>query len=562
MLFFAGQEKGITGMSTSSENTALQQSTRRQKLLRYLQALYPPGTPGELLAYVKYPFQRVFGWPHDLETFADRILALDEAGCETWLTINTLDGRAVRSRGKRTRGCEDEVTAVVSLAADIDGPKPGHDYPTQHEIYKALLAMPRYPSLIAVSGQKSGGLHVYWLLDQPYVIRGEADRRRIKDISRRWQALLRSKLGGRDMDSTYDLVRVLRPIGSTNRKYGTVVLEAHDLDPAMKAKVEADLGASLDEVPYDRDSIDELESALPAPPPPVVPGLREIALSDQQQPEAVVLAAQWLSRREPAIAATHGGGGGDAHTYDTAVSLVHGFGLSVEAALPLICQWNQYCVPTWSQDTLLRKLQCADAWQGDRPRGWQCRNSSQTTDLEDNCDISTQLMHCPTPKIYRMQALDTCEAVRLAIPCGNRRTCQACQSNWVVRNYKAIYRTLADASQGDPAAGGEKRDSSTLYAGEVDDAGLRAACKYLERGKKRHGASAHYVAILRPGGRRLLITLAPYGPGCQPVTERPLLNQQIYQALEAVPLDGKRGVTHSRGWLGKEKRPRRYAIAK
>ncbi len=551
-------------MITWSETTA-QRSTRREKLLRYLQALYPPGMPGELLAFVKKPFKRVFGRPDELEAFADRVAALDEAGYDTYLTINTIDGPAVRSRGRRARGCEKEVLAVVALVADVDaGPKPGHNYPTQRELYTALLEMPRYPSLIVVSGRKTGGLHVYWLLDKPYLIRSDADRQRIKSISRRWQELLRSKLAGRDLDSTYDLVRLLRPIGSTNHKYGTIVLEAHDLDPALRAEVEAKMGANLDDVPYDRDSIDAIESVLPPPPPVPEDGLPPIVLNDEQQAKVVSGANEWLSRREGAVAATHGGGGGDAHTYNTAVCLVHGFGLPVEAAFPLLCRWNQRCVPPWPHDLLLRKLQCASIWEGNKPRGWmwakvtlelnECRTSRDRTDLNTgNCDISTALRYCPTPKRFIIPPVGNSEAIRIAMPCGNRRKCEACRSNWVAKIYVAICRSLAETSACGPGIDAENGQLPAIYAGEVDDAGLRAACKYLERGKKQRGACAHYFSILRPGGKRLMVALAPYRRGCQPFADRPLLHRQIHQALQAVPLDGKRGITHSLGWFAEKK---------
>ncbi len=553
-------------MSTSCERVEIAPSPRRQKILRHLQALYPPGTPGELLAYVKTPFKRIFGRPDDLESFADQIVALDQAGCDTYLTINTLDGAAVRGRGLRARGCEAEVVAVVAIVADIDAvPKPGHDYPTQFEIHKALLEMPRYPSIVVVSGRKNGGLHVYWLLDKPYLIRDQADQHRLKNVSRRLQELLRSKLDGREMDSTYDLVRVLRPIGSTNYKYGTVVVEAHELDPAMKAQAEAGLGASLDDLPYDRDSIDEIEAALPPLPPLPDLSLPPIVIVDECQAEAVARAENWLSQRAPAIAASHGGGGGDAHTYNTAVCLVHGFGLPIDAALPLMWRWNRRCAPPWTQDGLRRKLQCADAWEGNRPRGWLCSAAmspnGQPNDLETHhCDIPTRLVYCPTPKIYKMRALDTLEPIRMAMPCGNRRCCEACRSNWVVRNYRAIERALADASLPGPQPDGIPDPSLRLYTGEVDAAGLRAACKYLERGKKRHGTSPHYVAILRPGGTRLLISLAPYAPRCLLLADPSQLRKEIDQALKEVPMNGNRGVTHSQGWLAKEKRPRRYAL--
>lgn len=518
------------------------------------------------MAYVKRPCKRVFGRPDNLEAFADSVMALDAAGDDVYLTINTIDGPVVRSRGLRARGREQQVVAVVALVADLDAsPKPGHNYPTQQEIYQALLAMPLYPSLIVVSGRRNGGLHAYWLLDKPYLICDDADRHRVKNLSRRWQELLRSKLDGRELDSTYDLVRVLRPIGSTNQKYGTVVLETHDLDSAMKLQVEASLGASLDDVPYDRDSIDAIESALP--PLSTAMNAPPAVVAEEGAAQAVLRAARWLSSRAPAIAASHGGGGGDSHTYDTAVCLIHGFGLAVDDAAPLMRQWNKLCLPPWSHGALERKLRCADAWDGDRPRGWLCglamsQNGERSGDLiTDNCDIPTKLAYCPTPKTFKMQALDTLEPSWVAIPCGNRRDCEVCRSNWIVRNYRTIYRALADLQvQLQSELDGQNREPLPSYVGEVDEAGLRAACKYLERGKKRRGACPHYLAILRPGGMRLLISFAPYGPGCRPVAEPSLVRQRIYQALEAVPLEGKRGVTHSRGWLIKQRRSRRYAL--
>ena len=48
--------------------------------LDHLQALYPPGTPGEVLAYVKNPFCRRFGVPANLPALARQIHELDCAG--------------------------------------------------------------------------------------------------------------------------------------------------------------------------------------------------------------------------------------------------------------------------------------------------------------------------------------------------------------------------------------------------------------------------------------------------------------------------------------------------
>lgn len=180
------------------------------KLEEYLASLYPTATPGDLLAYVKQPFCRRFGRASNLQWFAYQIRQLDRQGFDVYLTINALDGRSIRRRGQKTRGTEAEVTAVVGLVADIDAAgKAGHNYPTQPFILNALAALPLAPSIIVVSGKANGGLHVYWLLATPFVIRIDEDRSRIKGISERWQRLLKAKLAPYDLDSTFDLVRVL-----------------------------------------------------------------------------------------------------------------------------------------------------------------------------------------------------------------------------------------------------------------------------------------------------------------------------------------------------------------
>ena len=194
--------------------------------LDYLTALYRPSTPGALLAYAKLPtFTRLIGYPSGLHKFAERMLELDKAH-DVYLTVNTLDSKAIQARGEFARGLETEVAAVVALVADVDAEKPKHNYPPQSVILNTLADMPLQPSVIVVSGRADGGLHPYWLLAEPFTIRTEADRDRIKRVSKEWQRLLKSKLAPYELDSTFDLVRVLRPIGTTNKKYGSTVSAA------------------------------------------------------------------------------------------------------------------------------------------------------------------------------------------------------------------------------------------------------------------------------------------------------------------------------------------------
>ena len=138
----------------------------------------------------------------------------------------------------------------MALVADADAAgKDGHNYPPQGRILQALADMPVRASIVVVSGRQDGGLHVYWLFREPFLIEGDEDRQRIKSLSERWQRLLKSKLTPYDLDSTFDLVRVLRPIGTTNHKYGSTV-SALVFEPERRYRGQ------------------EFEEHLPAPPTP------------------------------------------------------------------------------------------------------------------------------------------------------------------------------------------------------------------------------------------------------------------------------------------------------
>ncbi|MEI8376804.1 MAG: hypothetical protein WCJ35_28650, partial [Planctomycetota bacterium] len=299
-------------------------------LADYLSALYPAGTTGELLAYVKEPFIRRFGSPDNLEDFARQIEELD-AKHDVYLLINSLDGDSVRSRGEYARGNETEVKAAVAFVVDIDATKPEHNYPTQPQIIDALAEMPLAPSIIVVSGKPDGGLHAYYLFDTPFIIGTDANRKRIKSISKRWQELLRAKLAPYELDSTFDLVRVLRPIGTTNKKYGSVVC----------AKVFQ---------PDRRFSVEEFESHLPPPqratytPPDNV-----------NRNVAIARASSYVATMPGAIS----GQGGHNATLTVACRLVEGFSLSFSDAMPIMQSWNTTCTPQWGEKDLVHKIEDA-----------------------------------------------------------------------------------------------------------------------------------------------------------------------------------------------------------
>jgi len=73
-------------------------------------------------------------------------------------------------------------------------------------------------------------------------------------------------------------------------------------------------------------------------------------------------AARYLACVDPAIA----GQGGHNQTFRAACSLVLGFGLTVDEAMPLLAEYNLRCEPPWSEKELLHKLESADKQTGER----------------------------------------------------------------------------------------------------------------------------------------------------------------------------------------------------
>ena len=77
-------------------------------------------------------------------------------------------------------------------------------------------------------------------------------------------------------------------------------------------------------------------------------------------------ARRYLAALPPAVS---GSGGHDA-TFHAACVLVHGFGLTLDEARPILHEWNARCLPPWHPADLEHKLVSAVATPTDRPRGY------------------------------------------------------------------------------------------------------------------------------------------------------------------------------------------------
>ena len=234
-----------------------------------------------------------------------------------YLTVNTLDSKAIQARGEFARGLETEVAAVVAIVADVNAEKPQHNYPPQSVILNTLADMPLQPSVIVVSGRARRRLTSYWLLAEPFTIRTEADRDRIKRVSKEWQRLLKSKLAPHELDSTFDLVRVLRPIGTTNKKYGSTV-------------------SALVFQPDRRFTVQDFEGHLPRPEP-----VRPWTPAPTARGNIIDRAAHYVTT----IPGNQRTGRTRRH-FSRCLRARQRFALSMADALPIMQGWNTTCTTT------------------------------------------------------------------------------------------------------------------------------------------------------------------------------------------------------------------------
>ena len=124
-----------------------------------------------------------------------------------------------RDEGKPgERGRANEVSVIPGCWADLDvgDHKNGRKYlPTMTDAMSFLNGLPIKPTIVVETG---GGVHAWWLFQEPLTISTDEERVAAGQVVGRWQMFLRRQLGQYDMDSTFDLARVLRIPGTGNHK--------------------------------------------------------------------------------------------------------------------------------------------------------------------------------------------------------------------------------------------------------------------------------------------------------------------------------------------------------
>lgn len=234
--------------------------------------------------------------------------ALQSKGAGVFITVNetTLKGRKAS-----------DIRAIRSLWVDLDL----KDAITEPD----FQSLPLPPTIITKSGH---GWHLYWVLAEPS---WDLDRARmlLKSIAHHL------KDWGAD-DSATDVARVLRLPGSWNLK-----------DPGNPVAVEltqCDLRLVYD--------MEDLEMVFPASESrkTMLPPMTKHVWADQLSgDDKVSQARRYLRAYPPAIS----GEGGNHRTYRAACLVVVDYDLGDQDALSVLSEWNQGCVPPWTEQDLV-----------------------------------------------------------------------------------------------------------------------------------------------------------------------------------------------------------------
>jgi hypothetical protein len=268
-------------------------------------------------------------------------------------------GLSLQDFGPTNRCAAEAVAGITGLWCDIDVCGPTHkatNLPATLEDAQELarsLGLP--PTLEVFSGY---GLQPYWEFTSSWIFRDDADRERAADLARRFQELLRenAKARGWTLDSTHDLARVLRLPGTFNCK-GDEPVSVRVLDAGGPRYEVGDFLALLPPKGVGTET-----------PTKAGHGLRYRT----NAPPVAERARKYVARMPEAV---EGKNGHDA-TWAVVLVLVRGFSLSDDEARRILAEYNQRCVPPWSEKELEHKLKSVRD-KSNLPDGYLLRRDSR-----------------------------------------------------------------------------------------------------------------------------------------------------------------------------------------
>lgn|GEM_PF-1350404 len=219
--------------------------------LEFLKTLYGDNAPGYLVVWTSEDKKSRWIPAKNLSKAAQGVKTLgsnsniyfgvglqdQEAAMATAKNIEQRKQSGKKVTAATVRGFKDTSVAVPGLWIDIDIQGPNHaqqNLPKNIDEGKDLIAsFSLAPTLLVSTG---GGLHAYWLFKELYVFDGIEDRFFAQALVQRFQYTLQqsAKKRGWEVDSTFDLARVLRLPGSYNCKGTPVPVEVIQYNEAAR----------------------------------------------------------------------------------------------------------------------------------------------------------------------------------------------------------------------------------------------------------------------------------------------------------------------------------------
>jgi uncharacterized protein (DUF927 family) len=198
-------------------NPTVNQETRAKDNINWFELLYGQCQEGWLTVW-NLPEKKT-KWLH----ISHRKEALKYAGALAIRKKDVYFGIGLRDRqmGVTQRGGREDISCITCFWADIDVKDSAHaesELPASFE--EAIELVNSFPLLPSIIVKSANGLHVYWLLKQPWYFSGAEDRKKAQSLMNQFQSLLidKGKQKGWILDNTSDLARVLRIPGTYNYK--------------------------------------------------------------------------------------------------------------------------------------------------------------------------------------------------------------------------------------------------------------------------------------------------------------------------------------------------------
>jgi hypothetical protein len=259
------------------------------EFLRLLHGAKPP----EMYFYIWHLDSKQSAWYADVEACID-LLHKSPVSHLTNLYTGVAWSPIAKTAGQRVRSSEVSGCSATWLDLDIAhaGAHKKMNLPPDIEHATSLVnSWAPLPSIEVFSGH---GLQHWWRFDEPWIVRDDADRKKLQTFIQGWQTAIVQLFAahGWQVDATHDLARVMRIPGTINAKPGCEPVLAHLItssnqivyDPvALMSRIEQAPGLSLQltappERPPDPDATDY--DALIVDPSADYPGSRLQTLID------------------------------------------------------------------------------------------------------------------------------------------------------------------------------------------------------------------------------------------------------------------------------------------